>query len=91
LVFASLCAITTGAIDMTAHDRARLAAEYGIDPAAIPEPTIIPQGVMSDSTMDPRQRTQNGFRSYALGKRLRTADRRAGITRSKGADPWPID
>ena len=30
---------------MTDADRARIAAEWGIDPATIPEPQVIPRGV----------------------------------------------
>jgi hypothetical protein len=33
---------------MTPADRARIAAEWGIDPAAIPEPRIIPRGVSGE-------------------------------------------
>jgi hypothetical protein len=34
---------------MTPADRARIAAEWGIDPAAIPEARIVPRGVSGET------------------------------------------
>lgn len=72
-------------------DRHRLAAEYGLDPAAIPEPQIIPRGISGDRGLTPREATDNAYRRYRLGRKLAAADRRAGFTGYRERVTWAME
>ena len=63
---------------MTDADRTRLAAEYAICPAAIPNATIIPTGIMVDQLLTPQQRITAYYRKMKLARALALADRKSG-------------